>query len=104
MPRSSGPLTPPPARIGNRRPTRSRCAGAWSGRARASRAVAERPAPHLGEQLLPGERLARVPHQEDEQVILTRGQLDQLALGPDLVRGKIYHQVAIGDGAEVELV
>src|SRR5689334_10744187 len=34
------------------------------------RGVAERPAPHLGEQLLPGKGLARVPHQEDEQVVL----------------------------------
>src|SRR5208283_329717 len=68
------------------------------------RGVAERPAPHLGEQLLPGERLARVPHQEDEQVILARGQLDQLAVGPDFVRRKVHDQVAVGDGAEVELV
>src|SRR5207342_2246762 len=28
------------------------------------RGVTEGPAPYLGEQLLPGERLARVPHQE----------------------------------------
>src|SRR5216684_4920135 len=68
------------------------------------RRVTERPAPHLGEQLLPGEGLARVPHQEDEQVILPRGQLDQLAVGPDFVRGQVHDQVAVGDGAEIELV
>src|SRR5581483_11474131 len=68
------------------------------------RGVAERPAPHLGEQLLPGEGLARVPHQEDQQVVLPGGQLDQLAVGPDLVRGQVHDQVPVGDGAEVELV
>jgi len=68
------------------------------------RGVTERPAPHLGQQLLPGERLARVPHQEDQQVVLARGQLDQLAVGPDLVRGQVHDQVTVGDDAEVELV
>jgi len=48
--------------------------------------------PHLGEQLplwLKG--LARVPHEEDQQVVLPRGQLDQVAVDPDFVGGKVYH-------------
>src|ERR1022692_4781381 len=63
--------------------------------------VPERPAPYLGEQLLPGEGLARVLHEEDQQVILPRGELDQLAVDPDLMGGQVHHQVAVGDGAEV---
>src|SRR3954454_21020295 len=69
-----------------------------------SRGVAERPAPHLGQQLLAGEGLTRVPHQEDEQVVLAGGQLDQLAVDPDLVRGQVHNQVSVGHGTEIELV
>src|SRR5256885_4671617 len=55
--------------------------------------VAEVPAPHLLQQLLPGERFARVGHQEHQQIELPSGQRQLRAPQGCLVRGHIQRQL-----------
>jgi hypothetical protein len=61
------------------------------------RLVAERPVPHLLQQLLAAERRARPLQQEGEQVELAGGQREQPATEARLVRGQVDDQVAVAD-------
>ena len=67
------------------------------------RVVAEGPAPHLGEQLLPGERPARVADQEPQQVELPHRERQLGPAGGHHVAGTVDHEVAVHQARRVGL-